>query len=146
MKQLETMLHPTLEYKTNRGGGNSRTLYCGSQAYETINEIGRINGNFELQQDNTVFGTQFTRFRTSRGNWTMMEHPLLNSNDYTKSMSIVADLSSFDYRFLQDTMHQDTAFDTNGTDASSGVYTTELTMEMGNPLAWGILYNLQAAA
>lgn len=145
-KQLEQMLHPTLDFKTNRGGSSSRTLLVGSQAMETIQEIGRNSGYFELQADNTMFGTQFKRFKTTRGNWDMIEHPLLNSNDYLKSMAIIADMSSFDYRFLQDTIHQNTAFDTNGTDATSGVFTTELTMEILNPLAWGIIYNLQAAA
>lgn len=145
-KQLETMLHPTLDFKTNRGGSNTRTIYAGSQAFTTFGEIGRASGYYELQADNTVFGTQFKRFRTTRGNWDLVEHPLLNSNDNLKSMALVADMSSFDYLFLQDTMHQETAFDTNGRDAKSGVFTTELTMELTNPLAWGIIYNLQAAA
>lgn len=144
--QLEALLHPTLDYKTNRTAGNKRMLLCGATAYETIHKIGRLSGYFELTPDSTVFGTDFVRFRTSRGNFSMMEHPLLNSNEHTKSMCIIADMSSFDYKYLTETFHTDIGFDQTGRDATSGVFTTELTIEMMSPLSWGIIYNLVAAA
>jgi hypothetical protein len=143
-KQLEAMLHPTKDQIVSGRSSGKKTLFCGSQAIEVINEIGRASGYFELQPNSTTFGMEFMTFKTSRGEWELVEHQLLNAHDQTKSMCIVADVSNFDYLTLRPTKHEATAYD--GTDATSGNFTTELTVEMTNPLAWGIIYGLTAGA
>lgn len=142
--QLETMLHPVLDYQVNGMSGTNRTLLCGAGAVEVINNIGRLTGYYELETDSTVFGMKFRRFHTSRGTWDILEHPLLNTNPTTRKMAIICDLADFDFMWLRETTHEDIAF--NGTDAKSGVYTSELTLQIPNPLGWGIIYNLTAAA
>lgn len=143
-KQLEAMLHPTLDNVVVGRNPGVKTLLCGSQAIQTINEIGRANGQMQFNESTTSFGMTFTKFKTSRGTFEMIEHPLLNSNNNLKKMAIVADLNTIDFLQLRPTNHKDIAYD--GTDAISGVYTTELTVEMTNPLGWGIIYNLTAGA
>lgn len=142
--QLEAMLHPTLDYQVNGMAGTNRTLFCGAGAVDVINNIGRLSGYYELVADSTMFGMKFKRFHTSRGTWDLVEHPLLNTHPVTRKMAIVSDLASFDIQWLRETQHQELAYD--GVDAKSGVYTSELTVEVPNPLGWGILYNLTAAA
>jgi len=143
--QLEAMLDPLFDTIANgRGATNHRTLYVGSLALQVINEIGRASGYFELVPNQTSFGMQFHTFRTTRGTFDLIEHSLLNAHASTKGMCIVADLSSFDYQYLQETMHEDSS--TPGQDATSGVFTTEVTMEITNPLGWGIIYGLTAGA
>jgi len=143
-KQLEGFLHPTLDTVVQGRSNGRKTLFVGSQALETINEIGRASGNLQLQPETTMFGQQFHSFRTSRGTWELIEHPLLNAHASTKKMAIVADLNTIDFQYLDETMHEELAND--GVDATSGVYTTELTIEMGNPVGWGIIHNLTAGA
>lgn len=143
-KQLEGMLHPVLDTVVAGQSSSDKIIWCGSQAMEVINDIGVASGRYELTADSTVFGTQFRKFRTSRGNFSLIEHPLLNSNNHTKGMAIIGDLGGIDWPTLRKTKHEDVAF--NGTDAVSGVFTTELTMELTNPLGWGIIHGLTAAA
>lgn len=142
--QLESMLHPVLDWAVDGMSGTNRTLFCGSTAMDVINSIGRASGYYQLMADGEVFGMRFKRFHTSRGTWDLVEHPLLNQHPTTRRMAIIADLASFDIMWLRPTEHQDIAFD--GVDAVQGVYTSELTVQVPNPMGWGIIYNLTAAA
>ena len=144
--QLESMLHATLDTVIKGRSTGVKTLFCGSQAIETLNEIARAtpNGRLQFTPESTQFGQQFHSFRTSRGMFEMVEHPLLNAHVATKKMAIVADLGTIDFQYLRDTAHKDVAYD--GVDATSGVYTSELTVEMTNPTGWGIIHNLTAGA
>lgn len=149
--QLETMLDPLFDYRTDGSQGNTRTLYAGSQAVRTINQIGRLSGEYQLQEGQTSFGLRFHRFSTTRGTFNVVEHPLLNTNAQWKKMAFVLDLGSFDLMYLngRDTLHDKynkRGDITDGRDAEGGVLTSELTLEMVNPLANGVIYNLTAAA
>ena len=149
--QLETMLDPLFDYRTDGAQGNSRTIYCGSQAQRVFNKIGRLSGEYQLQEGQTSFGLRFHRFSTTRGTFNLVEHPLLNTNDQWKKMAFVLDLGSFDLMYLagRDTLHDkyNKRGDlTDGRDAEGGVLTSELSMEMVNPLANGVIYNLTDAA
>ncbi len=149
--QLETMLNPTLDFVTDAMHGNVRTLFVGSGALQVINNIGRLSGTYQLMDGQTGFGLQFKQFKTSRGTFNLIEHPLFNTNDDWKKMAVCVDLSSFDFAYLtgRDTFHTDINtknMSTNGKDAEGGVLTSELTVEMRNPFACGIIYNLRAAA
>lgn len=149
--QLEDMLDVTLDFKTQNMTGNSRTLFCGKQAIKTINNVGRLSGEYQLQDQQTNFGLQFKTFSTTRGRFNLVEHPLLNVNDDYAKMAFVADLSSFDFMYLggRDTQVEyinENMQSTDGTDATGGILTTELTTQIMNPFAFGVIYNLTAAA
>lgn len=141
--QLEAMLHPTLDYAVDGRTGTTRTILAGSRAVDVINNVGRKSGYYELEPKSTHFGMQFRTFATSRGTFELIEHPLLNAHAALRGTAIIAELGGLDFQQLQPTMHQDIAFD--GQDAVSGVYTTELTVKLTNPLAWGMIHNLTAA-
>lgn len=149
--QLEDMLDATLDFKTDFMSGNTRTLFCGKTAKKVLNNIGRLSGEYQLENGQTNFGLQFSTFQTARGKFNIVEHPLLNTHDDYQKMAFVVDLSSFDFVYLEgrDTVHQyintqNQASD--GTDAEGGVLTSELTTMIMNPYAFGVLYNLRAAA
>lgn len=150
--QLAEMLNPLLNYKTTRSSnGNRRTIYCGGHAKHVLSEIGRKSGNYQLVDGQTNYGLAFSTFKTSRGTFDIVEHPLFNTNAQWSKMAVIADLSSFDFAYLagRDTRHdQYNQFGglTDGKDAKGGVLTTELTIEMQNPFSWGIIYDLTAAA
>lgn len=149
--QLEDMLDSTLDFKTDFMSGNERTLFVGKRALRVINNIGRLSGEYQLQNGTTKFGLRFSEFQTTRGNFKLVEHPLLNTHTEYEGMAFVVDLSSFDFAYLEgrDTVHQYVNVNnqsSDGTDAEGGVLTTELTTEIMNPFAFGVIYNLRQAA
>lgn len=149
--QLETYLNPVFDYMTDAMSGNVRTLFVGGTAMQVINNIGRLSGVYQIMDGQTGFGLQFKQFKTSRGTFNIIEHPLFNTNTDWKKMAVAVDLSSFDFAYLQgrDTFHTEIngkGMSTNGRDAIGGVLTSELTVQMTNPFACAIIYNLRAAA
>ena len=150
--QLENMLEPVFEQATDPKQGNQRLVICGGKARRVINNIGRLSGNYQLIDGQTNFGLQFSTFKTARGTFTLMEHPILNSNPIWAKMAIVVDLSSFNYAYLGDRRTKSDDFGTdgkaveNGLDAVGGTLTTEMTLLIKNPPANAVITNLTAAA
>lgn len=145
--QLEELLDSVFDQKTDMMNGNRRTIFCGSTALKVINNIGRVSGEYQITDGQTNFGLAFSTFTTTRGKFDLVEHPIFNTNAVWKKMAVVMDLSSFDFAYLagRDTKIQlinEGGKDTDGADATGGVLTTELTIELINPFACAIIYNL----
>lgn len=150
--QLETALNPTFNQSTDPKVGNERVLFVGGGARQVINNIGRLNATYQIQNGATSYGLQFGQFNIARGSFRMIEHPLFNSNsDWTK-YAMAVDLSTFRVAYLggRNTMKQDFNMGgqvvDNGIDAVGGTITTELTCVVKNPPANAIITNLTAAA
>lgn len=151
--QLETALDPVFNQATDPKVGNERVLFVGGTARKVINNIGRLNSTYYIQNGATSYGLQFGQFNIARGSFRMIEHPLFNSNSDWSKYAIAVDLSTFRVAYLggRKTMKQefnmngDTIVD-NGIDAVGGTLTTELTCVVKNPPANAIITNLTAAA
>lgn len=152
MTQLESYLDPVFDQVTDPKGGNERVLFVGSKALTVINGIGKLSGTYQVLAGQTDFGMQFGTFRTTRGTFRMIEHPLFNSNSVWKSMAVAVDLATFNLAYLGDrkTQHKEFNADSdandNGIDAVGGTLTTELTTVIKNPSANAVITNLTAAA
>lgn len=153
LTQLEAALDPTLNQTTDPKGANERTLFVGGVAKKVITAIGRLNGTYTLVDGQTSFGLQFSTFKTSRGTFRMIEHPLFNSNVSWQKMAVAVDLASFNVAYLGDRKTQNKEFnqdgncaDDNGIDAVGGTLTTELTAVIKNPPANAVIYGLTAGA
>jgi hypothetical protein len=148
--QLEAMVNGTFDVSTNGRTGNQRLMFVGGTGRSVINGIGRLSGSYQIVDGQTSFGLQFSMFRTSRGEFKLIEHPLLNSNDDWKKMALAVDLPSVRVPYLRRTKHvgygMDGKYVQNGQDAVGGTLTTELTMEIHNPSAFAVVYGLTAAA
>lgn len=151
--QLQGFLEPTLNQQTDPKVANERVVFCGGTAKKVINDIGRLNGTYYLQDGQTNWGLQFTTFKTARGTFRLIEHPLFNSNADWSKMAVVVDLSSFNLAYLGDRKTQYRAFNEagntaqdNGIDAVGGTLTTEVTCLVKNPPANAVIYNLTAGA
>lgn len=150
--QLQNYLEPLLNQSTDPKASNERVIFCGGVAKRVINDIGRLNGTYYLQNGNTSYGLQFSTFMTARGNFRLIEHPLFNSNASWSKLAVVVDLSSFSVAYLGDRKTQSMDFNMNGDaadngiDAVGGTLTTELTCLVKNPPANGVIYNLTAGA
>lgn len=150
--QLESFLEGVFDTVANGRNGNERVLLVGGQARKVINGIGRLSGQYQIVDGQTSFGLQFQTFKTSRGTFRMIEHPMLNSNDDWKKMAIAVDVPSLRIMYLagRKTSNMEYGMDgrpvDNGIDAIGGTLTSELTVENINPAAHAVIYNLTAAA
>jgi len=153
LTQLEAALDPVFNQTTDPKGANERTLFVGGVAKKVITAIGRLNGTYTLVDGQTSFGLQFSTFKTSRGTFRMIEHPLFNSNASWQKLAVAVDLASFNVAYLGDRKTQNKEFNQdgncaqdNGIDAVGGTLTTELTAVVKNPPANAVIYSLTAGA
>lgn len=152
--QLEGFLDPVFNQATDPKVANERVLFVGGLAKRVINNIGRLNGTYYIVDGQTSYGLQFSTFKTARGTFRMIEHPLFNSNTSWQKMAVAVDLSTFRLAYLGDRKTQNKEFNTagdetasdNGIDAVGGTLTTEVTCVVKNPPANSIVFNLTAAA
>ena len=149
--QLEGMLDPTFNQSTDPKVANERVLFVGGAAKRVLTAIGRFNGIYQMVDGQTNWGLQFSTFKTSRGTFRVIEHPLFNSNVSWQKMAVAVDLSSFNVAYLGDRKTQNKEFNTdgseandNGIDAIGGTLTSELTAVIKNPPANAIITNLTA--
>ena len=150
--QLEAALDPVFNQSTDPKVGNERLIFVGGGARKVLNNIGRLNGTYQLMDGQTSYGLQFSSFKIARGMFRMIEHPLFNSNsDWTK-YALCVDLSTFRVAYLggRKTMKREFNLDgtvvDNGIDAVGGTLTTELTCVVKNPPANALIMNLTAGA
>ena len=155
--QLEGFLDPVFNQATDPKVANERVLFVGGTAKRVINNIGRLNGTYYIVDGQTSYGLQFSTFKTARGTFRMIEHPLFNSNTSWSKMAVAVDLSTFRLAYLGDRKTQNREFNSpdggsdldvadNGIDAVGGTLTTEVTCVIKNPPANSIVYNLTQAA
>lgn len=153
--QLEGFLDPVFDQSTDPKVANERVLFVGGAAHRVLNNIGRLNGNYQIADGQTSWGLQFGTFKTTRGTFRVIEHPLFNTNTSWSKMAVAVDLSTFKVAYLGDRKTQNREFNAdmkdidpvdNGIDAVGGTLTTELTTVIKNPPANSVIYNLTAAA
>jgi hypothetical protein len=150
--QLETAFDPVFNQTTDPKAGNERVVFVGGSARKVLNNIGRLNSTYYMQNGATSYGLQFSQFNIARGTFRMIEHPLFNSNSEWSKYAVAVDLSTFRVAYLggRKTMKQEFNMDgnvvDNGIDAVGGTLTTEMTCVVKNPPANAIMTNLTAAA
>lgn len=150
--QLEGFLDPVFNQASDPKVANERVLFCGGTAKRVLNNIGRLNGTYQMVDSQTSWGLQFTTFKTSRGTFRTVEHPLFNSNADWAKMAVAVDLSTLKVAYLGDRKTQNKEFNAdadandNGIDAVGGTLTTEMTVLVKNPPANAVIYNLTAGA
>ena len=151
--QLEGFLDPVFDQATDPKGANERLLFVGGSAKLVLNNIGRLNGTYQLMDGQTNYGLQFSTLTTARGKFRIIEHPLFNTNSTWAKMAVAVDLPTFRLAYLGGRQTQNMEFNTNGNqaadngiDAIGGTLTTECTTVVKNPPANSVIRNLTAAA
>lgn len=149
---LEDMLNPVFNQATDPSIANERLLFVGGDAALVINRIAMLNGEYKLVDGQTNWGLQFKTLQFARGKFTIIEHPLLNTNPDWRKMAIALDISTFNLAYLNGRKTVDRMFNQNGAtvvdqgiDAMGGTLTSELTTLVRNPPANAIIYNLTKA-
>lgn len=148
--QLSALLDVGFDTITDGRSGNERVVFVGGGARTVLNDIGRKNGTYQIMDGQTNFGLQYSTFKTARGTFRMIEHPMLNTNaDWAKTLFSV-DLPSIKPMYLHDRKTQNREYNMSGSpvddgiDAVGGTLTTELTLEITNPSANVVVTGLTA--
>jgi len=150
--QLQNALEPAFNTIVSGQATNDRVLFVGGTARRVINDIGRLSGTYQIVDGQTNFGLQFQTFKTARGTFRMIEHPILNSNTDWAKMAIAVHIPSLKILYLRGRRTSNQEYGTTGTpvdsgiDAVGGTLTTELTVENTNPSAHVVIYGLTAGA
>lgn len=150
--QLEAMLDPVFNQTTDPKAGNQRVLFVGGTARKVINNIGRLNATYMINNGETGYGLQFGKFNIARGSFNMVEHPLFNSNADWAKQAVAVDLSTFRVAYLGGRKTKKEEFNVsgqavdNGIDAVGGTLTSELTCVVKNPPANAWIKDLTLAA
>lgn len=147
--QLENMLDSVFDVTSDPKIGNVRTVFTGAKGLKVINNIGRLSGEYQIADGQTSYGLQFKTFKTTRGTFNMVEHPILNSNPNWASKAFVIDLSSMDLAYMRQTSTKAYGEDgkpvENGADAIGGDLLTEVTTEFKMPSSMAVISNLTEA-
>jgi hypothetical protein len=151
--QLESYLDPVFDQTTDPKGARERVLFVGGKAKVVLNNIGRLNGQYQLVDGQTNFGLEFSTLTMARGTFRIIEHPLFNTNLAWSKMAVAVDLPTFRIAYLAGRKTMNKEFNTeglsaqdNGIDAVGGTLTTELTTLVKNTPANAVIRNLTAAA
>lgn len=151
--QLQGFLDPVFDQTTDPKGARERVLFVGGAAKVVINNVGRLNGEYQLVDGQTNFGLEFSTLTMPRGKFRIVEHPLLNTNPVWAKMAVAVDLPTFRLAYLAGRKTQNKEFNTsgnlaqdNGIDAVGGTLTTEVTTLVKNTPANAVIRNLTAAA
>lgn len=144
--QLEAMLDPVFNQATDPKVANERVMFVGGAAKRVLNNIGRLNATYQMVDGATSYGLQFSTFKTARGTFRVIEHPLFNTNVDWAKMAVGVDLSTFNVAYLGDRKTRSEEEFGEGIDAIGGSLTTEMTCLVKNPPANVVIYGLTAAA
>jgi len=153
--QLQAALDPYFNQVTDPKNGPERLMFVGGAARNVLHNIFRLNSTYFIENGTTSWGLQYDSFRIPRGNFTIIEHPLLNAYGQASTwakMAISIDIHTFNIAYMTGRKTQNREFNLNGTavdngvDAVGGTLTSELTCLVRNPAANGVLYNLTAGA
>ncbi len=149
--QLEGFLNPTVDSQIRGREGTMRTLFVGGAAKTVLNNIGKTTGQYQMVQGQTQFGMQFAEFYTSRAQFRVIEHPIMNSNTNWSKMAIAVDTSQLALAYVpgadqMEKSHNERGEFTTGEDSVGGDILSELTLENLNPTAHAVIYGLTAAA
>ena len=140
--QLEAMVDGWFDIVTDQSELNDRVLFVGKRALHVLNKLGRYYYDVQATPAQTSFGMVFTDFKTTRGTFRMVEHPLFNQlglPDY----ALAVDLSSKKLHSLgdRDAKYND-IFKDGCVDAVGGTILSELTMSNFAPESDGLIIGL----
>lgn len=153
--QLENALDLCFDTSMDEDNNTERLLFVGGGAWKVIQQIGRLNNEYDLSENATSFGMRFDSFKAGRGTFAMLQHPLFNAFGKSSpfySMAIAMHVPTFNIAYLGNRKTVDESYNINGRvvedgiDAIGGSLLSELTYTFRNPAANAIVLNLTAGA
>lgn len=150
--QFVDLVEPAYQYSHDLGDPKTRMLFGGATAIRTINDLARLSGQVYIQDGQTNFGLNFTKFTFYKGTIYMMEHPILNGIPNMAGLAVVVDMPALKLAYMdgRDTKPEEYGGtgknNANGVDAEGGSLTTECAVELLNPAGCAVIYGMTAGA
>lgn len=152
IEDFEAWLNNMFDMTYDPMSGMERTVFVGRVAHIVINRLCRDNSEYNVERGETVWGLRFARLTLTRGDITLVEHPLLNTNPFWQTLAIAVDIPAICIAYLQgrktkseEYNQQGLAID-NGIDAVGGSLLSELTILNKNPSGCGVYTNIKTAS
>jgi hypothetical protein len=132
-----------------KGKPNERIAFCGNSVLGVVDRLAELNGTINITPGQTEFGLNVTKIISPYGNVTLMTHPLMNENALWSKAMYTFHPGAIRMRWLRKTQIE--GYDKNGSriagvDADQGVYTSELSVELGAAQTSGIYTGIDTAA
>lgn len=131
-----------------KGQPNERITFGGDMVLSLVQRMAQLDSTYNISQGETKYGIMITTIVTPFGQLKLMTHPLMNENPVWQRQLYVLHPGGFKKRVFRETFEDN--YDSNGTringlDASQGVVTSELGIQVECAQCFGILRNVQAA-
>lgn len=145
-EQLEAMTDSWFDVVTDQSAENDRVLFVDKVAHKVLNDLGRYYYDVAAQPSQTSFGMEFTTFKTLRGTFQIVEHPLFNLMGL-RGFAAAIDLSPITRHYLPGRDAAETEnFKGNCQDSVGGTILTEMTLSHEAIESCGVIRNLCEAA
>lgn len=126
------------------GQPNERIAFCGNSTLAVLNELVRINSDYNIHVNETQFGINVRKYITPFGMLTFVVHPMMNANPTFRQELYVYHPAALRYAWLTETMVDD--YNKMGTragvDADKGVVTSEVTFKYMLEKTGGLFYGI----
>jgi hypothetical protein len=134
--------------KNIKGQPNERLAIGGNLWLAGLEQMARLDGNYQIFQGETSLGIKVTSITNAFGTLKLMTHPLFNENPTWNKDLLLLHPGGIKKRVLRDTFEE--GYDSNGNrinavDADEGVMTTELGIQVGGASVMGILTGFHKA-
>jgi hypothetical protein len=154
LAQLETALELSVADTNSMSDSASRVVLTDRKGFKVISDIGRLETKDKVQMDygETMFGTRYNRFRSTFGDFTIVEDKMLNGNGQPTGLAIAIDPMVLGVGYLggrdavQEGMNGVTDSLETGLDAQQGGLLTEMVFATQVPSACAVINGLTAAA
>ena len=149
--QLVTLVEPAFQYSVNIGNPKERIAFGDATAIKVLNQIGRLNGQITMTNQETKFGMKYTSFQFYKGTINLVEHPLMNGLGLTGQL-LVMDMAALKLAYMdgRDTLPEEYGASdksgSNGNDSVGGSLTTECAVELVSPFSCAYVTGLTAGA
>lgn len=131
-----------------KGMPNERIAFCGDTVIAIIDELARINSQYNLSVGETSYGMEIKEWRTPHGKINLITDPLFSQSPLWTQSLLIVHPGVMRTRYLRRTT-EDT-YDQNGqragADADFGVFTTEMSMEYRAEATGGYYSGISVAA
>lgn len=117
-----------------QGASNERITFCGNVAARALEEIIRRYSVYHVELPDNEWGLRVMRYVTPFGNLTLLIHPMFNESPVWSQQLISLHPAAMTMVWLRRTFEQDgdeQGKASNLRDATSGVFTSELTVKYG---------------
>lgn len=134
--------------KRVKGMPNERIAFCGSGLLELIQQMAILDGTYNIESNETEWGTQITKLKFFNGQLNLVTHPMMVNNAIWNQELYVLHPGLIKRRVLRDSWSEEfspSKQNNNGTDSTEGYIAIEMGFEAKGVETMGIMRSITTA-